>query len=51
MKILMIIGSLRKESFNRQLGAECWQSNQLVLTDADIEQLRKQAEAFVAFIK
>ncbi|MCF0228158.1 MAG: NAD(P)H-dependent oxidoreductase [Parasporobacterium sp.] len=29
------------------LGAECWQSNKLVLTDNDMAQLQKQAEAFL----
>ncbi|MCF0112236.1 MAG: NAD(P)H-dependent oxidoreductase [Erysipelotrichaceae bacterium] len=33
------------------LGAESWQTNQLVLTEEDQKQLQKQAEAFVAFVK
>ncbi|MCF0140830.1 MAG: NAD(P)H-dependent oxidoreductase [Mogibacterium sp.] len=33
------------------LGAECWQSNELVLTEEDEAQLQKQAEAFLAFVK
>ena len=33
------------------LGAECWKSDQLVLTDDDLAQLQKQAEAFLAFLR
>mgnify|MGYP004449114025 CR=1 FL=1 len=33
------------------LGAECWKTNQLILTEDDIAQLQKQAEALLASLQ